>query len=111
MGKRRPARVDPPDLPDTLVGAHPDHTVDLHGFTGPVAVGRVNDLLTTWVRKQPGAVLHIVTGKGNRSTAGPVLLHAVEDYLREELAAGPGRRISDLTLARGGGGWMVRVAG
>lgn len=111
MGKRRPARVDPPELPDTLVGAFPDHELDLHGFTEAVAVQRVDDLLTTWVRRQPGAVLHMVTGKGNRSTGGPVLLHAVEACLREELASGSGRRISDMTLLRGGGGWAVRVAG
>lgn len=111
MGRRRPTRVDPPRLPDTLIGAHPDQTVDLHGFSEAVAVQRVNDLLTTWVRRQPGAVLQIVTGKGNRSTGGPVLLHAVEDYLRVELAGGDGRRITDMTRAPGGGGWMVRVAG
>lgn len=111
MGKRRPARVDPPELPDTLVGAHPDHTVDLHGFTEAVAVQRVNDLLTTWIRKEPGAVLHIITGKGNRSAEGPVLIHAVEGFLRQEMAAGRGRRITDLTLGPGGGGWLVRVAG
>jgi DNA-nicking Smr family endonuclease len=109
MGKRRPAKVDPPRLPETLLGAFPDHTVDLHGLTAAQAERRVDNLLSTWTRREPGAVLKIVTGVGNRSEDGPVLLHAVEDYLREELALGAEGRISDMARAAGGGGWMVRI--
>lgn len=110
MGKRRPARVDPPELPDTLIGAFPDHEVDLHGLSAAQATRRVDSLLTTWLRRKPGAVLKIVTGLGNRSHGGPVLLYAVEDFLRAELARDEGRRITEMTRASGGGGWMVRVA-
>lgn len=105
MGKRRPANVDPPELPDSLHGAFPDATVDLHGLKAHTALQRVENLLATWTRRQPGAVLRIVTGKGNRSADGPVLLGAVEELLREEL----GGRVADMTLDAGGGGWLVRV--
>ena len=107
MGKRRPKPVEPPQLPETLHGALPDHTVDLHGLQVPQARMRVDNLLETWVRRQPGAVLRIVTGKGNRSARGPVLLGEVEEALRSEL----GGRVADMTLDAGGGGWLVRVGG
>lgn len=109
MGKRRPAKVAPPQLPETLLGAFPDHTVDLHGMTAAQAERRVDNLLATWAKRQPGAVLKIITGLGNRSQDGPVLLHAVEDYLRDELSLGRERRITDMARAAGGGGWVVRV--
>jgi len=67
------------------------------------AVQRVEALLETWSRRQPGAVLRIVTGKGNRSADGPVLLGGVEAVLRGD------PRVADLTLDAGGGGWLVRV--
>ena len=68
---------------------------------------RVDSLLTSWSARQPGAVLRIITGKGNRSTDGPVLLGVVEELLRVEL----GDRVADLTLDSGGGGWLVRLKG
>lgn len=103
MGKRRPTYVPPPELPPSLVGAHPDFTVDLHGMRAHQAVQRVENLLDTWARRQPGAVLRIVTGKGNRSAEGPVLLGAVEEVLRGD------PRVRDMVLDAGGGGWLVRV--
>lgn len=103
MGKRRPTHVPPPNLPPSLVGAHPDFAVDLHGLGAHQAVQRVENLLTTWTRRQPGAVLRIVTGKGNRSAQGPVLLRTVEELLRGD------SRVADMTLDAGGGGWLVRV--
>lgn len=103
MGKRRPTYVPPPDLPPTLHGTRPDHAVDLHGLKAHQAEQRVEGLLETWSRRQPGAVLRIVTGKGNRSQDGPVLLGIVEDLLRRD------RRVKEMVLDAGGGGWLVRV--
>lgn len=103
MGKRRPTHVSPPKLPPTLVGARPDVTVDLHGLRARHALQRVENLLATWARRQPGAVLRIVTGKGTRSSDGPVLLGAVEELLRGD------SRVDDMSLDAGGGGWLVRV--
>ncbi|MDT8341302.1 MAG: Smr/MutS family protein [Longimicrobiales bacterium] len=103
MGKRRAARVPPPALPPTLHGALPDVTLDLHGLYTSQAALRVEALLETWARRQPGAVLRIVTGKGNRSAEGPVLLGAVEEILRAD------PRVGELVLDAGGGCWLVRV--
>ena len=107
MGKRRPTHVQPPKLPETLHGARPDATVDLHGMRAHQALRRVESLLTTWSARQPGAVLRIITGKGNRSGGAPVLLGTVEELLRDEM----GNRVSDMVLDAGGGGWLVRVEG
>lgn len=103
MGKRRPTHVPPPNLGPSLVGAHADFAVDLHGMRAHQAVQRVENLLTTWARRQPGAVLRIVTGKGNHSAEGPVLLKAVEEVLRGD------SRVADMSMDAGGGGWLVRV--
>lgn len=103
MGKRRPTHVPPPKLPPSLVGARADFTVDLHGMRARQVMQRVENLLTTWARRQPGAVLRIITGKGNNSPQGPVLLRTVEDLLRDD------PRVEDMTLDAGGGGWLVRV--
>jgi len=64
---------------------------------------RVESLLETWSRRQPGAVLRIVTGKGNRSAGAPVLLGTVESILRGD------PRVADMVLDAGGGGWLLRV--
>lgn len=103
MGKRRPAHVPPPELAPSLLGAHPNATVDLHGLRAHQAVVRIANLLETWSRRQPGAVLRIVTGRGNRSVDGPVLLRVAEETLRGD------PRVADLVLDAGGGGWLVRV--
>lgn len=103
MGKRRPAHVPPPELPPTLHGAHPDQTLDLHGMKAHEAERRVESLLETWSRRQTGAVLRIVTGKGNRSAGAPVLLGTVEAILRDD------PRVAEMVLDAGGGGWLVRV--
>ncbi|MDH5590531.1 MAG: Smr/MutS family protein [Gemmatimonadota bacterium] len=105
MGKRRPTTPSPPDLPETLHGAVADAELDLHGMNVQQALRRVENLLETWARRQPGAVLRVVTGKGTRSADGPVLLGAVGDFLREET----GGRVAEMIRAAGGGGWMVRV--
>ena len=107
MGKRRPAKVPPPKLRHSLHTALPDHTVDLHGLRAREAVLRVENVLETWVRRQPGAVLRIITGRGNRSPDGPILRGAMEELLRNEV----GERVADLALDSGGGGWLVRVKG
>lgn len=105
MGKRRPKPVEPPQLRETLHGTRPDASVDLHGMTAHQAQLRVEQLLTTWSSRQPGAVLRVTTGKGNRSPGAPVLLGVVEEILRHEM----GHRIDDMTLDAGGGGWLVRI--
>ena len=107
MGRRRPQPVDPPRLRGSLHTAIPNHTVDFHGLKAAQAALRLENLLETWVRLQPGAVLRIITGRGNRSPDGPVLLELVGDLLRDEM----GGRIADVARDAGGGGWLVRLGG
>lgn len=103
MGKRRPTHVSPPALPQTLHGVQPDHTVDLHGMRAFQAEQRVYGLLESWSRRESGTVLRVITGKGNRSADGPVLLTLVGDLLRED------PRVKEVVLDAGGGGWLVRL--
>lgn len=104
MGKRRPA-TPLTSTPRTLHGAFPVATLDLHGLRAHQIEGRVGGFLRQWSVREPGAVVEIITGKGNRSEAGPVLFGAVRDLLEHEFAD----LVDDSALARGAGGWMVRL--
>ena len=105
MGKRRTARPSPSEISDSLHASVPEAEIDLHGLTRDQAVRRVEMLLDSWERRGGAPVLRIVTGRGNRSEGGAVLLHAVGDQLRSEL----GGRLADMTRDAGGGGWLVRM--
>ncbi len=105
MGKRRPATPLSSSLHQTLYGAPVDAELDLHGLGAAPALQRVDGFLTEWAHRKPGAVLRIITGKGNRSIDGPVLLDAVRDLLRSQ----PNTRIKDMIGDSGGGGWVVRL--
>jgi DNA-nicking Smr family endonuclease len=103
MGKRRPTHVPPPELPPTLHGVVPDLTVDLHGMRTHQAQRRVESLLATCSQRPLGAVIRIVTGKGNRSSGTPVLLGLVEELLRDD------PRVTEMVRDAGGGGWLIRT--
>lgn len=60
----------------------PAGKLDLHGLTRDEAVARTRAFLSHSARQGWAAVV-IVTGKGLRSSEGPVLRHAVERLLRE----------------------------
>ncbi len=105
MGRRRPTRPEPPELPDTLYGAFVEAELDLHGMRADAALRRVDGFLESWRRGRPGAVVRIVTGRGHHSEGEPVLLGVVGDLLRDEL----GGRLEDMVPDSGGGGWVVRV--
>jgi DNA-nicking Smr family endonuclease len=79
--------------------------VDLHGLRAYEVEALLDRLLTNWSRQQPGAILRIITGKGNRSQDGPVLLGVVREVLQDEL----GGRVQEMVLDSNGGGWVVRV--
>lgn len=82
-----------------------DHVLDLHGMNSVEAQVRVTSFLQTNARRRPGALLHIVTGRGRGSVAGPVLRPLVKRLLTGELArfvAAMGRDVDD-------GGFVVRL--
>jgi len=105
MGKRRPAKPLPSTLIETLHGASVQAELDLHGLSVEEALHRVQTFLSAWEQRQPGAVLRIITGKGNRSSGAPVLPEAVRELLRDQM----GGQVTDFVGDRGGGGWLVRV--
>jgi len=62
-------------------------------------------LVESAARRGPGAVVHIITGKGKGSAGRPVLCGAVAALLRGELAP----RVADWSRDVDEGGFLVRV--
>lgn len=82
-----------------------DAALDLHGDRADEARTRVVRFLAEAHRRKPGALVHVITGKGRGSARGPVLKGAIRSLLRadtvKEVAAwGP-----DLD----GGGYLIRL--
>ncbi len=107
MGRRRFTEPEPSGPIDTLPGAVAVAELDLHGETADSARQKVAWFLDRWGRQRPGAVVRIITGKGNRSTTGPVLLPMVRDLLDGACA----HRIAEWTAEMSGGSVVVRLKG
>ena len=105
MGKRRKIPLVQPDLVKTLHVSFPLATLDLHGFTADEGERRVRDFIAEWRRRESGAVLRIITGKGLRSEGAPVLLGRVRELLVGPLAA----LVDDYVIETGGGSYLVRL--
>jgi DNA-nicking Smr family endonuclease len=103
--KRRLAQVTGHELPGSLTGSTPVRELDLHGVAGAEAVRRVRDFVMTRARSDAGQVIRIITGKGNRSAGGPVLLPLVRRTLQGTLAP----FVGEVTLDRDGGSFLVRL--
>jgi len=93
------------DSRDQLLDARADAELDLHGFGAVEARSAVRALLESWRRRKPGAVVHIITGKGRGSAGGPVLRGLVKTLLQGELRA----QVAEWGLDDGEGGYRVRV--
>lgn len=103
---RRQARPAPKDPFDPLDGAI-DHTLDLHGLRGAEARAWVSTTIGSLRRSRPGALLHVITGKGRGSAGGPVLKRTIGTLLRSGRLEGIAAWGVDLD----GGGYLVRLAG
>jgi DNA-nicking Smr family endonuclease len=79
--------------------------LDLHGQTAAQARDSVRSFLALSVRRWPGAVVHVITGKGRGSAGRPVLRGAVAGLLRGELAP----RVADWAKDVDEGGFLVRL--
>ena len=93
------------DARDPLLDARADAELDLHGFGATEARSAVRAFLESWRRRNPGAVVHIITGKGKGSASGPVLRGLVKTWLQGDLRA----MVSQWGLDDGEGGYRVRV--
>ena len=100
--RRGAPRFDPRD---PLLDAPVHATLDLHGHTADEARGLVRSFVESLARRAPGAVVHVITGRGRGSPGRPVLRGAVSALLRGELAA----RIADWSRDVDDGGFLVRL--
>lgn len=107
MGRRRFTEPEPSGPIGTLVGATAVAELDLHGETADSGMQRVAWFLDRWGRQSPGAVVRIITGKGNRSTTRAVLLPMVRDLLDGACA----HRVEEWTTEMSGGSVVVRLKG
>ncbi len=105
MGKRRRIPVVQPDPVRSLLGSRPEAELDLHGRVARDAEGAVRRFVETWSRREPGAVVRIITGKGARSEGPPVLRGVVLDLLNGDLAP----RVERWNVEVGGGSYLLRV--
>jgi len=108
-GRKRRKGTPPDSAPLTgiaaLLSETPAAVLDLHGLTATQAEARLRDFLRTRATLAPGGVVHVITGRGNRSEGTPVLPGLVRDLLESDLR--------DLAVSSaglpGGGGVAVRL--
>ncbi len=105
MGRRGKTGHPAFDARDPLLDAPADGELDLHGFGGIEARSAVRAFLESWRRREAGALVHIITGKGKGSAGGPVLRGLVKTLLQGELRG----MVSEWGLDDGEGGYRVRV--
>ena len=99
-------RVTPPgrDPFDPLDGRI-DHQLDLHTFTAVEARTRLRAYVEQTRRRSPGALVHVITGRGRNSPGAPVLKPLVRTLLRGELAP----HVAAWGLDLGEGGYLIRL--
>ena len=107
MGRRRSPPVSPPPASGSLHFAVVEADLDLHHLTAGEAAVQLESFLLAWSRRRTGAVLRVITGRGNRSAGGPVLRPRVRELLTGRLAP----LVADYALESGGGAYLVRVRG
>ena len=93
------------DASDNLLGAPLAGQIDLHGMSAAQAEAAVRSFIDTWRRREPGAVVLIITGKGKGSPDGAVLRPAIRTLLKTRLSG----LVSDWALDDSEGAFRVRV--
>jgi DNA-nicking Smr family endonuclease len=93
------------DDSDDLLSAPLAARVDLHRLTVDQAEGVVRNFIDTWRRREPGAVVLIITGKGKGSLDGPVLRPAIQQLLKTRLSG----FVAEWALDDSEGAFRVRV--
>lgn len=89
-----------------LLDVPPDATLDLHGMSVREADQAVRGFIRLWRTRRPGAVLHVITGRGRGSTGRPALRPAIRRLLRGELR----NAVRDWTTDVDEGGFLIQVA-
>jgi len=96
MPRRRPTHPRF-DASDDLHGAPLAGRIDLHGMSADQAESAVRSFIDSWRRREPGAVVLIITGKGKGSPDGSVLRTKLSGF------------VSDWALDDSEGAFRVRV--
>ncbi|MGQ0649762.1 MAG: Smr/MutS family protein [Gemmatimonadaceae bacterium] len=104
MARRRPTR-EPPVNPFDRLDGPVTQTLDLHGAGAAEARTIVKRFIETAARHSPGALVHVITGKGRGSAGGAVLKPVVRGLLAGDLA----RLTVEWALDADGGGFLVRL--
>lgn len=92
-------------ISDPLLDVTPVAVLDVHGCTRLEAERAVRALVATWRRHRPGAVVHVITGKGRGSAGRAALRPAMRRLLTGALAG----EIADWARDADDGGYLVRV--
>jgi DNA-nicking Smr family endonuclease len=104
MPRRRPTHPRF-DASDDLLGAPLAGQIDLHGMSAAQAEAAVRSFIDGWRRREPGAVVLIITGKGKGSERGAVLRPAIRTMLQTKLSG----YVSDWALDDSDGAFRVRL--
>jgi DNA-nicking Smr family endonuclease len=107
MGKRRPRSPGPSGPTGSLHAAIVDDERDLHHLTAAEAAVQLEAFLLGWSTRRSGAVVRVITGRGNRSPGGPVLRPLVRELLSGRLAP----FVEASAVEAGGGAYLIRVRG
>lgn len=105
MGHRRIPLKSGIDSIDSILGKPVVEETDLHGADAKSAEVKLESFLSRIARTKPGAVVRVITGRGNRSDDGAVLKPLVRDLLDGRLA----RYVERSTVESGGGAYLVQV--
>lgn len=93
------------DSSDDLSSAPLAGRIDLHRLSVDQAEVVVRNFIDTWRRREPGAVVLIITGKGKGSADGPVLRPAIQTLLKTRLSG----FVAEWALDDSEGAFRVRV--
>lgn len=93
------------DASDDLLDGPVDDELDLHGHSAIETPSAMRSFLDRWRRRKPGAIVHIITGKGKGSQNGPVLRGLVKQLLQGELRS----MVAEWGRDAGDGGYIVRL--
>jgi DNA-nicking Smr family endonuclease len=105
MGKRRIPLKTSTDPVDSLLAKPVEAETDLHGLDARSAEIKLESFLPRLAQTKPGAVVRIITGRGNRSESGPILKPLVRDLLDGPLA----KYVQRYTIEAGGGAYLVQL--
>jgi DNA-nicking Smr family endonuclease len=89
-----------------MIGGPVDDTLDLHGMTASEALSAVTAFVQRVRRRQPGGLVHVITGKGKGSPGQPVLRTRVRTLLRTGTLP-----IDEWAPDLDGGGYLIRLEG